>query len=179
MASSGSPPASDCDLRGFLSDVTASGERIAQVSREVNPVHELPAVVKALEDRGNPIVMFRRVTGSELPVIVGVHGTRRRIATALGADDVDLVDDYIDRLSSELQPRQVETGPVRGVIRRGGDADLGDLPIGVHSPEDGGRYITSGVCLQGASPSASIPVRTWTASSAGATSAASRSTWRS
>jgi 2,5-furandicarboxylate decarboxylase 1 len=138
---------SACDLRSFLSEAEAAGERIARVSREVSPVHELPAVVKALEDRGNPIVMFQRVAGSELPVVVGVHGSRRRIAIALGADSVDLVDDYIGRLGGGPEPVQVETGPVRQKRRLGSDADLGDLPIGVHSPEDGGRYITSGVCL--------------------------------
>lgn len=109
-------------------------------------MHELSAVVKAFERRGNPILVFENVDGAELPVIDGVFGSRKRIALALGVDVQSLTETYIERLAHPLDPEFVAEAKAQEVVNSEA-VDLGELPICVHAPLDAGRYITSGVCL--------------------------------
>jgi 2,5-furandicarboxylate decarboxylase 1 len=134
------------DLRSFIQEAVDAGEPVIRIERKVNPVHELSAVVKAFERRGNPILVFENVEGSELPVVDGVFGSRERIALALGVDPQALTESYIARLGHPLEPEVVAEARSQDMITT--DAvDLGALPICVHAPLDAGRYITSGVCL--------------------------------
>ena len=132
-------------LRSFLSDEL--GEPVRRVAREVSIDRELCAVVKSLEERGNPVLLFERVTESPLPVIVGVTASRQRIGRALAQPVGRCVEHLLEQIERPLSPRQVGSAPVQEVILRGETADVGSLPIGVHSPDDAGRYITSGVLL--------------------------------
>lgn len=135
-------------LRGFLRELEADpDEGVLRVEREVDPVHELSAVVKSLERRGNPVVVFERVRGSELPVVVGVTATKERIARALGQPVEGCVEWFLERLETPLPARRVERAPVQEVVCEGAEASLERLPIGVHSPDDAGRYITSAVTI--------------------------------
>src|SRR5579884_233477 len=86
------------DLPGFIQRARDAGEPVIRIEREVTPVHELSAVVKAFEREGNPILVFENVHGSELPVIDGVFGSRERIALALGVDVRSLTESYLERL---------------------------------------------------------------------------------
>jgi 2,5-furandicarboxylate decarboxylase 1 len=52
---------------------------------------------------------------------------------------------FADRVRHPVPCREVAAGPVQETVWLGDDASLDRLPIGVHSPDDGGRYITSGV----------------------------------
>jgi 2,5-furandicarboxylate decarboxylase 1 len=132
------------DLRSFLQDVEQV-ESIVDVVREVSYDRELPAVVKLLESRGNPMVYFHNVAGADMPVISGVHGTRERIALALGSPVDRTVDDYVDRLSAGVSPQAATSAPVKDVKLTGADVDLGRLPIPIHAAKDRGRFVTAGV----------------------------------
>lgn len=135
------------DLRSHLVSLEAAGERIVRVSRPVSLDRELSAVVKHLESRGNPVVIFERVRGSTMPVIVGVNGTRRRIGLALDCTPDELTDAYLERLARPIEPVEVANGPVKEVRMVGADVDLGRLPIPTHAADDSGPYLTSGVGL--------------------------------
>lgn len=134
------------DLRSFTERAEEAGEPVIRIPRKVSPIHELSAVVKAFERRGNPILIFENVDGSELPVVDGVFGSRERIALALGVDIGSLTETYIERIAHPLSPEVVSAAKAQEVVTRG-SVDLGELPICVHAPLDAGRYITSGVCL--------------------------------
>lgn len=139
-------------LRSFLDLLKKlPGDGLAQVGREVSPVHEVAAVVKRMEGTDDRPVLFENVAGSDLPVLMNLYGSKRRIALALGLDP-DLhpnkvVEDFSTRLSRSVAPRVVRTGPVQENVSIGEDADLGELPIGVHAPLQAGPYINSGVML--------------------------------
>ena len=134
------------DLRDYIQRARDAGETVIRIERQVNPVHELSAVVKAFERQGNPILVFESVEGSELPVVDGVFGSRERIALALGVDVRSLTASYIERLAHPLEPEPVVEARAQDVVNTEA-VDLGALPICVHAPLDAGRYITSGVCL--------------------------------
>jgi len=136
------PPPS---LRSFLRDQL--GEPVRTVSREVDPVHELSAVVKGLERHGNPVLRFERVRGSELPVLVGISASRERIARALGTPVERAVEHLLAMIAAPLPTTAASAAPVQELVARGEEVDLRTLPIGVHSPDDAGRYITAAVTL--------------------------------
>ena len=122
------------DFRSYLAELGGLGAaQLVRVGREVDPVHELSAVVKALEGRGTPAVYFERVKGSGLPVVSGLFGTRERIALALGRPWGECVEWFMGALGNPITPRVVEGGPVREVVQVGDEVDLDLLPIGVHS----------------------------------------------
>lgn len=136
------------DLRTFLEEIDEDrAEGILRIERPVNRDLEACAVVKALERRGNPVVQFTDVTGTDIPLIFGTMATRERIARALGRPADDCLDWFLKALQRPLATKPVEDAPVHAVIWEGDEASLDRLPIGVHSPEDGGRYLTSGVLV--------------------------------
>src|SRR4051812_3812118 len=127
------------DLRSFVRQVEQDpSQNIARVTREISPVHELSAVVKLLElQRGNPMVWFENVTGSDLRVVASVQGSKERIALALGQPVDRCVEWFTQRLENPIASTRVETGPVKDVRYVGDDVDLGVLPLGVHAAGDG------------------------------------------
>lgn len=136
------------DLRSFLRELEAAEPNaLITVEREVDPAYELSAVVKALEPYGAPAVRFERVKGSGMPVISGLYGTRRRIALTLGTRVEQAVDFALQAIRRPLPASSVGSAPVQEVVEQGEAVDLAALPFGVHSRDDAGRYITSGVTL--------------------------------
>ena len=136
------------DLRTFLDQLAGDPrEGICEVGRPVDRDLEMCAVVKALETRGNPVIRFAQVSGTGIPAVFGTVATPERIARALGQPRADCVEWFADRIRHPVPCRQVESGPVQESVWLGDEASLDRLPIGVHSPDDGGRYITSGVLV--------------------------------
>jgi 2,5-furandicarboxylate decarboxylase 1 len=136
------------DLRSFLAELaTDPADPILEINREVDPVHEMSTVVKLLETRGNPVILFRQVRGFELRVLFGLCAARARIARALGQSVHDCADWLLAAMDRPIPSRPVATGPVKEIRHVAGSATLESLPIGIHSRADGGRYITSGVML--------------------------------
>ncbi len=135
-------------LRTFLDELAADpAEGICEIARPVDRDLEMCAVVKALENRGNPVIRFSDVVGTDIPTLFGTVATPERIARALGVDVLDCVEWFADRIRRPVPTRTVADGPVQEVVWTGEEASLDRLPIGVHSPDDGGRYLTSGVLV--------------------------------
>jgi 2,5-furandicarboxylate decarboxylase 1 len=138
---------SAADLRGFLQVLEQRGDPVVTVDRPVSSIHELSAVVKAAEKRGNPLLRFSRVDSSDLPVLCGVYATRARIARAFGCGPEVAVEVFRERIRNVIEPEEAAEAPVKEVVEVGDEVDLNSLPIPIHGPEDAGRYITAGVLL--------------------------------
>lgn len=137
------------DLRSFL-DTLRTTDDLIDVRRPTRADGEISAVVKEVEPAGAPAVLFHDVVDSELPVVAGVFGTRARIAAAVGRPREGLLDHALDVISEGGPAPQTvarEDAPVQQAAQEGADVDLGSLPFGVHSKDDAGAYITSGVVL--------------------------------
>ncbi|MGN6170196.1 MAG: UbiD family decarboxylase [Solirubrobacteraceae bacterium] len=146
------PATEERSLRTFLALLERTpGEGIARVEREVSPVHELAAVVKCLEGTDHRPVLFEHVSGHDLPVLMNVYGSKRRIALAMGLPpDIhpeEVMSHYLECLQQRVRPSRVSNGPVKEVIQLDENASLDLLPIGVHPAQQGGRYINSAVLL--------------------------------
>ena len=132
------------DLRTQLEAVENWGE-VLHIRKEVNPRFELPAICKKLE--AGKAVIFEKVKGYSMPVVVGLDNSRSRMARVLGTDDFGLTPRYPEAIRNPLPPVVVKDGPVKEVkITR--DIDLlKTLPVITHYEKDGGPYITAGVVI--------------------------------
>ena len=136
------------DLRSFLDLVKRSRPEDFQIiSRPVDPAYEITALVVKLEKeaRRRPVVLFENVKGSAFPVLTNLHASRSRLATAIGAAPEAMLPTYLRAMERPIPPRIVASGPVKEVVRRGKDVDLGTLPQIVHHQGDAGPYVTAAI----------------------------------
>ncbi len=148
------------NLREFVASLEAAGE-LVRVGPEVSPRLEMAEIVDRLCKRGGPAVLFERPTGYEIPVLMNAFGSARRMALALGADDVEAIRNRIGallhsapptslaekvragwqllRLGSFL-PKMVTAAPCQEVVCD--PPGLDQLPILTCWPQDGGPFIT-------------------------------------
>jgi 2,5-furandicarboxylate decarboxylase 1 len=117
------------------------------VSRPVDPAYEITALVAKLEKEGRrrPVLLFEHVNGTAFPVLTNLHASRSRLAAAINAAPDRMLPTYLRAMERPLPPRVVATGPVKEVVRRGGDVDLGALPQIVHHERDAGPYVTAAI----------------------------------
>ncbi|MFQ5912443.1 MAG: UbiD family decarboxylase [Nitrospinota bacterium] len=135
------------DLRSFIEEVAEKRpDDIARVKREVDPKHELTAVVEKLEKANQfPAVFFEKVKGSKVPVIINLTASYERLAMALDTTLDRMVETFCEREQNPIAPKEVSDGPVKEVILTGEEADLSVLPIPTHNALDAGPYICSGL----------------------------------
>lgn len=128
-------------LRKFIEQARQAGHLI-EIQREVSPHLELARVAAAVD--GRP-VLFRRVAGSEFPVLVGAGSAREYYALGLGVAAKQLTGKLTEALAHPVTPPVVTDAPCQEVIER--DVDLGRLPILTHLPTGRAPYITAGVAV--------------------------------
>ncbi len=141
------------DLRTFIQFLEKTHpEHIYHVTREVRPVFEVTALIDSLEKEGRfPVVIFEKVKGSKLPVIINMHADFRRLGMALGmspeANIREFTAEYAKREANPIEPVMVKDAPVQEVFLQGKDIDLNLLPILKYHAKDAGHYITAGFSI--------------------------------
>jgi 2,5-furandicarboxylate decarboxylase 1 len=136
------------DLRSFLDLVKRTRPADFQiVSRPIDPAYEITALVAKLEKEGRrrPVLLFENVKGTSFPVLTNLHASRSRLAAAINAPPERMLETYLRAMERPLAPRVVATGPVKEIVRRGGDVDLASLPQIVHHERDAGPYVTAAI----------------------------------
>lgn len=134
------------DLRSFLELVECQDE-LVRISNPISPLHEITALVTKLaqERRRKPVLLLDNVKGSTFSVVTNLHASRRRMALALNTEPRNLQRTFLKAMEQPLLPVEVETGPVKEVVRTGADVNLLELPQIVHHAADAGPYITSAI----------------------------------
>jgi 4-hydroxy-3-polyprenylbenzoate decarboxylase len=152
------------DLREFVAHLERRGRlrRItAPVSRDLE-ITEIVDRVSKRRDDGNVALLFERVQGFEMPVLVNAFGSADRMAAALGVERLDdlgarvtkLLDlkmpgSFLDKMRklgtlldvAKAAPRRVGAAPCQEIVETE-NPSLAGLPILTCWPRDGGRYIT-------------------------------------
>ncbi len=150
------------DLRDFISKLENEGE-LVRIRHPVSPELEVTEITDRAVKSGGPALFFENVVGSDVPILTNQFGTMRRMALALGVDDIDSIAREIESmLNAELPgsfleklkalpklarlakafPKTVRSAPCQEVVKEGSEASLGFLPILKCWPGDGGRFIT-------------------------------------
>ncbi|HZS02880.1 MAG TPA: UbiD family decarboxylase [Chloroflexota bacterium] len=141
------------DLRTFIDQVArAMPTEIHTVSQEVDPRWGATAVAARLEQQQRfPTLVFRRVRGSRLPVVLNLTATYERLALAIDSTPREMVREYGQRQARPIPPVWVDSGPVHDVALTGADAQLSVLPILTHNELDAGPFVAGG-CLVAKDP---------------------------
>lgn len=128
-------------VRAFIRLAEQAG-RLVYVDDEVDRRLELAAVAADLDGKA---VLFRRVKGYSIPVLVGVCSDRQLIARSLRVERERLLATLAAALEHPVLPPMVERAPCQEVVES--DVNLDAIPILTHIPGDGGPYVTSGVAI--------------------------------
>ncbi|MBI5442694.1 MAG: UbiD family decarboxylase [Deltaproteobacteria bacterium] len=152
------------DLRTFLDQIRRLGpDYFVSVEKELEPKFE-PCVIqqKLAAERRYPVVFCERMKGSSLPLVTNLFGSYELLGLALGIEPGKpkefILKKYQEKISRPVPVREVSktSAPVKELVARGTEVDLGRLPIVHHAEMDSGKYITVG-CLIARHPDSGIP----------------------
>jgi 4-hydroxy-3-polyprenylbenzoate decarboxylase len=157
------------DLRDFIRRLDAEGELI-RITTSVSPHLEITEIADRISKgpaHQNKALLFERVEGSAMPVLINALGSARRMALALGVDDLEDLRHDLARLIDPKLPQGMRAmtrrgGEMFGALRRIGlgpkrvrqgrapcqeviiteNPSLDSIPLLTCWPEDGGPYIT-------------------------------------
>ena len=107
------------DLRDFLARLEAEGE-LVRISAPVSAHLEITEIADRVSkgpDAQNKALLFENVAGSAMPVLINAFGSARRMALALGVDDLE---DLRRRLGKLIDPRLPQG--MGALVKRGGEA---------------------------------------------------------
>ena len=132
-------------MREYIEKLLQRGE-MHVVEREVNPQFELAAVVGRSQQDSEKPVLFKKVTGTNLPVISNIYGSHNRLCEIIGTAKGSFCRHWQSIIDEQLPGPESysETVPaVDGYI----DGKISDLPHITYFEQDAGPYITAGVFL--------------------------------
>ncbi len=152
------------DLRDFIDLLEAEGE-LQRISTEVDPYLEVTEISDRTLRNNGPALLFENPKGSEIPLLANLFGNTRRIALAMGQEDLDGLRD-VGRLLAFLKepvppkgwkdlwqslpsyknvlniaPSVKKSAPCQEVVIDA-DIDLGFLPVQTCWPGDAGPLVT-------------------------------------
>ncbi len=152
------------DLREFIEKLEAHNE-LVRVKEKVSPILEIAEITDRISKspHGGKALLFENVEGSDIPVLINAFGSWKRIHLALGVDNLESIQEEIDRFlklappanllekarllpmvfqMANVPPKIVSTGACQEVVLTGDDIDLSKFPILQCWPNDAGRFIT-------------------------------------
>jgi 4-hydroxy-3-polyprenylbenzoate decarboxylase len=150
------------DLRDYIKHLEQCCE-LMRVKHRVSPKLEITEIADRTVKSGGPALLFENVEGSDLPVLINHYGSMRRMAMALGVENLDEIGAAIVNLIqaeapggliekmmmmpklaklASAFPKTVNKAPCQEVVRIGEGAGLAFMPILTCWPGDGGPFIT-------------------------------------
>ena len=153
------------DLREFISLLEQEGE-LKRITDEIDPNLEITEIADRCLRNGGPALLFENPKGSSVPLLANLFGNTKRIALAMGQQDLEGLRD-VGRLLAFLKepsppkgwrdlwqslpsyknvlnmpPAVRKTAPCQEVVIAEEDVDLGFLPIQTCWPGDAGPLVT-------------------------------------
>jgi len=153
------------DLREFLAYLEKNGE-LKRIKVAVDPALEMTEICDRTLRAEGPALLFENPTGYSMPVLGNLFGTPKRVALAMGQQDVaslrdvgkllaflkepeppkgfrDLIDKApIFKQALNLAPKEVSRPVCQDVVLRGDEVNLDLLPIQTCWPDDVGPLMT-------------------------------------
>lgn len=149
------------DTHDFIRDLESRG-LLRRVRTEVDAELEIAEVYDRVVKRGGPALLFERVKGSSMPVLINQFGTWERMVLALGREPGDIGKDLMALVKTKpprsfremlalarrardvlsFPPRRVRRGRCQEVVLAGDQVDLTTLPVLKCWPMDAGRFVT-------------------------------------
>lgn len=149
------------DLREFI-DFLEDKKELVRIKKEVDPVLEVTEIADRISKKGGSALLFENIKGSQMPIVINLFGSYRRMSWALGLNDFNEISQRFSGLLktdldmklrqkmealldlyklSKSKPKEVKKAPCQEIIKEK-DFSLLDYPVLKCWPEDGGRFIT-------------------------------------
>ena len=124
------------DLRAYLQKLIEYDPRqLMIVDKEIDPIFEVTAIVDQMRTDARypnyPAVLFHKIKGSSIPLLINLQGTYERPALAIDSNLQGMVEEFGRRENAPVPVRRVDRAqaPVKEVVWKGTDADVTKLPI--------------------------------------------------
>ncbi|NKB34497.1 MAG: 4-hydroxy-3-polyprenylbenzoate decarboxylase [Pseudomonadales bacterium] len=153
------------DLRDFIDLLEQEGE-LKRIQTEVDPYLEVTEISDRTLRRGGPALLFENVKGSSLPLLANLFGNTRRIALAMGQEDLEGLRDVGKLLAFlreptppsgwkdlwqslpsyksvlNIAPNVKRSAPCQEIVIEEDEIDLALLPIQTCWPGDAAPLVT-------------------------------------
>jgi len=148
-------------LQEFVQVLEREGE-LTRIHHPVKAELEIAEIADRVMKRGGPALLFDNVAGKNIPVLINAFGSLKRMALALGVNDIEEIARDIEQLTRLKPPASWRdklrmlpellrlagaapkviggAGACQEVVER--DPDLGMLPVLTCWPGDAGPFIT-------------------------------------
>jgi 4-hydroxy-3-polyprenylbenzoate decarboxylase len=147
-------------LQDFVQVLSREGE-LKRIRHPVKAELEITEIADRVMKSGGPALLFENVVGKQMPVLINAFGSMKRMALALGVNDIEDIAVEIQRLIQTkpprsfkdklkilgdllrlagIPPRIVKEGSCQEVVVR--EPDLNLLPVLTCWPGDAGPFIT-------------------------------------
>ncbi len=131
------------DMRGLLAALQ-SEDQVLRVSREVDPLFELAAVTRHVQEGANLPVIFERVTGTRYPVVSNLYGNYGLVAKIFGTKASGLAAAWADATAAQDRPPLDDAS---GDLPAVEEIAFADLPHVTFCEKDAGPYLTAAIVL--------------------------------
>jgi len=153
------------DLRDFIETLEQAGE-LKRITTEVDPYLEITEISDRTLRAGGPALLFENPKGSNIPVLANLFGNTKRIAMAMGQEDIEGLRDVGKLLAFlkeptppkgwkdlwqslpsyknvlNIAPNVKKSAPCQEVVIEEDDIDLNMLPIQTCWPGDVAPLVT-------------------------------------
>ncbi|GAA4360583.1 4-hydroxy-3-polyprenylbenzoate decarboxylase [Kangiella marina] len=158
------------DLRDFIEKLESMGE-LKRVSMEVDPNLEMTEICDRTLRAGGPAILFENVKGHSVPVLGNLFGTTRRVALAMGKEDLTGLRELGELLAflkeptppagfrdawqqlpvfkkvMNMAPKEVKKAPCQEIVIEGNAVDLTSIPVQTCWPGDAAPLMTWGLTV--------------------------------
>ncbi len=156
------------DLRDFIDQLERDGD-LKRIATRVDPNLEITEISHRVLLAGGPALLFENAGDSGIPLLANLFGTERRVARAMGEEQVTALRE-IGRLLAflkepappkgfkealqtlpiykkvlDMSPKTVKKAPCQQIRHSGDEVDLNRLPVQTCWPGDAGPLITWGL----------------------------------
>ena len=153
------------DLRDFLKQLEKKGE-LKRITHPVDPHLEMTEIADRVLRAGGPALLFENPIGYDMPVLVNLFGTPKRVAMGMGEDSTEALRE-VGKLLAYLKepepprgmkdawsklpifkkvltmgPKEVKNAPCQEVVIEGEAVDLTQIPIMTCWPGDVAPLVT-------------------------------------
>ena len=152
------------DLREYIA-LLEEKKDLRRITVPVSSDLEISQIADRVVKSNGPALLFENVEGYDMPLVINLFGSRRRIEWALGVNDLEDLGDKVRKLLGLLdgpppglvdkvktigqlmginkaQPKIVSKAPCQEEVFIGDAVDLGTIPALKCWPSDAGRFIT-------------------------------------
>lgn len=91
------------DLQDFIKHLELQGE-LKRINYPVNPYLEMTEIADRVLRSGGPALLFEKPVGFSMPVLCNLFGTTKRVALAMGCDDISALRAVGDLLAFLREP---------------------------------------------------------------------------